>query len=73
MNPFVKRHQAKITGVLSCFDRVVITGTLPDICYAGAMASYLDYYKIRLFDYPRWAEPLRDVNDHHYGAIPGSP
>ena len=31
MNPFVERHQDKIAGVLSCFDRVVITGTLPDI------------------------------------------
>lgn len=39
MNPFVERHQDMITGVLPCFDRVVITGTLPDIGYAGAMAG----------------------------------
>jgi hypothetical protein len=60
MNPFIESHQDKIAGVISCFDRVVITGTLPDIGYAGAMASYLRYHKIRLFDYPLWAEPLRD-------------
>ena len=65
MNPFVKRHQDKIAGVLSCFDRVIISGTLPDICYAGVMASYLSYHKIRLFDYPRWAEPLRDELRNH--------
>jgi hypothetical protein len=59
MNLFVERHRDKISGVLSCFDRVVITGTLPDIGYAGAMAGYLSYHKIRLFDYPRWAEPVR--------------
>ena len=53
MNPFVKQHQSLITSTLSCFDRVVITGTLPDICYAGAMAGYLRYHKIRLFDYPQ--------------------
>jgi len=65
MNAFVQRHQEKITAVLSCFDRVVITGTLPDIGYAGAMAGYLSYHNIRLFDYPRWAEPLRDkLRDH---------
>ena len=65
MNPFVERHQDKISGVLSCFDRVVIAGTLPDIGYAGAMTSYLSYHKIRLFDYPRWAEPLRnELRDH---------
>jgi len=65
MTPSVTRHQDKIAGGLSYFDRVVITVTLPDICYAGAMASYLSYYNIRLFDYPRWAEPLRnELRDH---------
>jgi hypothetical protein len=29
MNPFAEQHQEEIGGVLSCFDRVVITGTLP--------------------------------------------
>jgi len=65
MNSFVERHRDKIAGVLSCFDRVVITGTLPDIGYAGAMAGYLSYHKIRLFDYPLWAEPLRDELRNH--------
>ena len=65
MNPFVARHQDKIAGVLSCFDRVVVTGTLPDIGYAGAMAGYLSYHKIRLFDYPRWAQPLREELREH--------
>jgi hypothetical protein len=60
MNAFVERHQDSISGVLSCFDRVVITGTLPDICHAKAVGGYLGYHKIRLFDYPRWAEPLRE-------------
>ena len=60
MNPFVERHQEEIGGVLSCFDRVVITGTWPDICHPKAMAGYLSYRDIRLFDYARRAEPLRD-------------
>jgi len=61
VNRFVERHRAKIAGVLSCFDRVVITGTLPDICHAEAMAGHLRARDIRLFDFPRWAEPLREV------------
>jgi hypothetical protein len=65
MNPFVERHQDKISGVLTCFDRVIITGTLPDISHSGAMAGYLSYHQIRLFDYPRWAEPLRDELCNH--------
>jgi hypothetical protein len=36
-----ERYADQIAGVLSCFDRVVITGTLPEICHAGAMSSYL--------------------------------
>ena len=65
MNPFVERYREKISGVLSCFDRVVITGALPNIGYAGAMAGYLSYHKIRLFDYPRGAKPLRDDLRNH--------
>jgi hypothetical protein len=60
MSPFVERHQASIRGTLSCFDRVVVTGTLPDICHPATMAGFLDYYGIRLFDFPHWAEPLRE-------------
>jgi hypothetical protein len=60
MNTFIERHADQIRGVLSCFDRVVLTGTLPDLCHAGAMATYLGARQIRLFDYPRWAEPFRD-------------
>ena len=60
MNPFAEQHENEIGCVLSCFDRVVITGTLPDICHPKAMAGYLSYRGIRLFDYARWAEALRD-------------
>jgi hypothetical protein len=65
MKTFVERHAAKIRGTLSCFDRVVITGTLPDIAHAGAMAAYLTARQVRLFDYPQWAAPLReDIRAH---------
>lgn len=60
MNPFVERHQASISSTLSCFDRIVVTGTLPGICHSRAMASFLDYHKIRWFGFARWAEPLRE-------------
>jgi hypothetical protein len=36
INPFVERYQDQIADVLNCFDRVVITGTLPEICHAEA-------------------------------------
>jgi hypothetical protein len=60
MKTFVDRHASKIRGTLSCFDRVVITGTLPDICHAEAMARHLRVKGIRLFDYPQFAQPFRE-------------
>jgi hypothetical protein len=60
MYPFVERHQEEISSVLSCCDRVVITGTRPAIGHAGAMAQWLGSRGIRLFDYPQLAAPLRE-------------
>lgn len=50
----------KIRGQLSCYDRIVIQGTLPGLCYAQGMTTYLNINKIRIFDYPHFAEPLRN-------------
>ena len=46
--------------MLSCHDRVVITGTVPEICHARIMTAYLYRRNIRIFDYTRWPEPLRE-------------
>jgi len=55
-----ERYADKMAGVLSCYDRVVITGTLPTVCYAEEMTLYLVANGIRIFDYPAFAMPLRD-------------
>jgi hypothetical protein len=54
------RYAANLHGVLSCYDRIIITGTLPGACYAAGMTSFLYAKGIRVFDYPRFAEPLRE-------------
>jgi hypothetical protein len=60
MTLLTQRYSDKISGQLSCYDRIVIQGTLPGICYAQGMSSYLYAHRIRIFDYPRFAEPLRN-------------
>jgi hypothetical protein len=55
-----ERHDERIAGILSCYDRVVITGTLPVVCYAAGMTGYLNANDIRIFDYPQFAMTLRD-------------
>ena len=55
-----ERHGEQIAGVLGCWDRMLIFGTLPKICFAGGMTSFLFERNIRIFDYPRFAEPFRN-------------
>jgi hypothetical protein len=55
-----ERYEDRIAGVLSCYDRVVITGTVPVICYAEGMTRFLYAKGIRIFDYPQFAQTLRD-------------
>jgi hypothetical protein len=56
----LERYDDRIAGVLSCYDRVVITGTLPTVCYAEGMTRFLAATGVRVFDYPRFAMALRD-------------
>src|SRR5450756_3121238 len=61
MTLLTQRYAIQIAGVLSCFDRIVITGTLPGVCFVEGLAAYLRGHGVRLFDYPRFAEPLREA------------
>ncbi|GHU33032.1 hypothetical protein AGMMS50256_24220 [Betaproteobacteria bacterium] len=55
-----ERYAVNLHGVLSCFDRIIIVGTLPGACYVQGMTSFLYQQRIRIFDYARFAEPLCD-------------
>ena len=55
-----ERYDGRIAGVLSCYDRVVITGTLPGVCYADGMARFLRANGVRIFDYSEFAMTLRE-------------
>ena len=60
-----ERYSDKISGVVSCFDRVVVQGTLPDWCYNMGMTAYLYMHQIKIFDYPAFANNLRlELRDH---------
>lgn len=60
MDNLVERYSTRIVGSLSCFDRVVLSGILPHVCYPGGMTEFLNNHGVLLKDYPRFAEPLRD-------------
>jgi hypothetical protein len=59
------RYASQIAGQLGCFDRVIITGNLLDVCHPGALERQLHFAGIRCFDLGLFAEPLRDaIRDH---------
>ncbi len=60
MELLTSTYKERISGVLSCFDRLIITGTLPQICYAQGMTFYLCGQGERIFDYPKFAEPFKN-------------
>ena len=40
--PLLERYGDRIAGVLTCYDQMVITGTLPGACCAAGMTSFLN-------------------------------
>jgi hypothetical protein len=65
----VERHDERIAGVLSCYDRIIISGTLPGICYAKGMTAFLRANGIRIFDYPQFAAGLREAVRENAGKV----
>ena len=55
-----ERYSKQIRGVISCFDRIVMIGTLVGPCYAEGMTSFLRARGIRIFDYSDFVAPMRD-------------
>jgi hypothetical protein len=37
--PLTERYRERLAGVLSCYDRIIVTGTLPGACYASFCAA----------------------------------
>ena len=55
------KYEADLFGVLDCFDRVIISGNVLQWSYAKGMTSYLYAQDILIFNYTKFAEPLREA------------
>jgi hypothetical protein len=56
----IEKYRDQLKGVLHCYDRIIITGSLQPLCYAQGMTGYLYKEHIRIFDYAQFAEPLSE-------------
>ena len=65
MQAICERYRDHITGVLSCFDRVILEGNIPGACYGHGMESFLNKKGILFKDYPKFAERLNlEIRDN---------
>ena len=61
MELLTETYQNEISCVLSCFDRLILSGTLPEISYSQGMTRYMYDNGIKIFDYPKFAEPFKEA------------
>ncbi len=59
----LERYAKQIVGSLSCFDRIIITGTIPGWCHPQGMASYLASQGRQLFEYAETMKPFAEEID----------
>jgi hypothetical protein len=56
-----ERHAKQIAGMLSCYDRVIVQGTLPVFCYAEGMTAYLSKRRIRIPRHENYHSELKKI------------
>lgn len=61
METLTQTYKEKISFTISCYDRIIINGIIPEISYAQGMTSYMYQHNEKIFDYPRFAEPMKTV------------
>lgn len=60
MERFLKRHQGRIKGIISGFDRVLFRGSLRSISYVRGMDIFLSSQHVLYKNFGRFAEKLSD-------------
>ncbi len=69
MITFTERHADQIAFTLSCYDRIVLTGSLVDVGHAHAMTRFIKGLGLPVFDYPQWANQFREELRDHAEAV----
>jgi hypothetical protein len=68
-HPFLVKHQDKISGVLSCCDRVIFRGHLP-LSYAKGLDGFLYQQRVLLKDFKNYAPRVAErVKEHVKGVV----
>lgn len=52
------KYADKIYGIITCYDRIIILGYIPNWSHAETMTTYMKLNGIRIFYYPIFSQPL---------------
>jgi hypothetical protein len=63
------RYADSICGSISCFDRLILQGTLDPVGHPAGMTSFLYQKKIRIFDFPGFSKPITDKIRAHIASV----
>ncbi|MFR1923817.1 MAG: hypothetical protein ACLSX1_13440 [Mediterraneibacter gnavus] len=62
------KYADKIHGIITCYDRMIIQGYIPNWSHAEAMTAYMKLNGIRIFDYPTsFSQPLTEQDPSECG------
>jgi hypothetical protein len=65
MERFLERHQDRVSGVLSGFDRMVFRGTFRSISYLKGLEIFLSKHRVLFKDFGAFAEKISDRIKEH--------
>ena len=69
MSTLLQRYADRISGCLSCFDRLIIWGTLVRVSHPAGLAHRLQQLGVALPDFATFAQKLRDELDVHLTRV----
>jgi hypothetical protein len=69
MERFVTRHNDRISGILSGFDRMIFRGTLRSISYAEGLEAFLATRRVWLKDFGAFAHAVSEQVKRHAEAL----
>src|SRR5579864_3032992 len=69
MERFLERHQSRIIGVLSGFDRMLFRGTLRSICHLTGMDMFLSSQGVLYKDFGAYVSELSEQLKDHAAAV----
>jgi hypothetical protein len=65
----IERYSDSIYGTISCFDRLILQGTLNPVGHPQGMTSYLYAHNIRIFDFPQFAKEYTSLIRDHIASV----